>query len=112
MAPAAEVVERRLLLRADLLREAAAIDEHAGRQVLAELASGEVQVERESRRLVAPVSGGAGSLVEALRRLDAIGTTVLDVGLRRPTLDDVFLALTGVPAEKTDTEPALEGVAP
>ena len=69
------------------------------RQVLAELALGEVQVERESRRLVAPVSGGAGSLVEALRRLDAIGTTVLDVGLRRPTLDDVFLSLTGHVAE-------------
>jgi len=84
------------------------------RQVLAELASGDVQVERESRRLVAPVTGGAGSLVEALRRLDAIGTTVLDVGLRRPTLDDVFLSLTGSHAEKVeaDTEAALEEVAP
>ena len=37
VAPAAEVVERRLLLRADLLREPAAVDEHAGRQVGAEL---------------------------------------------------------------------------
>jgi len=72
-------------------------DVEPSRQVLAELASGEVQVDAESRRLVAPVSGGAGALVEALRRLDAAGTAVLDVGLRRPTLDDVFLALTGTP---------------
>jgi ABC-2 type transport system ATP-binding protein len=38
-------------------------------------------------------------LVEALRRLDADGIAVLDVALRRPTLDDVFLTLTGHAAE-------------
>jgi ABC-2 type transport system ATP-binding protein len=68
-------------------------------RVLAELAVGEVQVEQGSRRLVAPVSGGAGVLVEAVRRLDAEGVDVLDVGMRRPTLDDVFLSLTGQPAD-------------
>jgi len=70
-------------------------DVEPARVVLAALAAGEVQVDRESRRLVAPVLGGAGALMEALRRLDAEGTAVLDVGLRRPTLDDVFLTLTG-----------------
>ena len=58
-------------------------------------AIGEVIVDEHTRRLTAPVRGGAGALVEALRNLDAAEVAVLDVGLRRPTLDDVFLTLTG-----------------
>jgi ABC-2 type transport system ATP-binding protein len=54
---------------------------------------GEVQI--SGRDLTAPVSGGAGTLTEVLRRLNAEGVNLRDVGLRRPTLDDVFLALTG-----------------
>jgi ABC-2 type transport system ATP-binding protein len=38
-------------------------------------------------------------LVEAVRRLDAAGVPIADLSLRRPTLDDVFLALTGRTAE-------------
>ncbi len=41
-------------------------------------------------------------LVEALRRLDAADVALLDVGLRRPTLDDVFLTLTGHAAEAAE----------
>jgi ABC-2 type transport system ATP-binding protein len=63
------------------------------RQVLARLAVGEVQI--SGRDLTAPVLGGAGTLTEVLRHLDAKGVKLRDVGLRRPTLDDVFLALTG-----------------
>jgi ABC-2 type transport system ATP-binding protein len=80
------------------------------RQLLAELAVGEVVVEEHSRRLVAPVSGGGSTLVEVLRRLDAAGLTVLDVALRRPTLDDVFLSLTGHAAED-DAAAAAAGAA-
>jgi ABC-2 type transport system ATP-binding protein len=69
------------------------------RTLLAELAVGEVVVEQHTRKLVAPVSGGGQTLVEVLRRLDAAGVQVLDVALRRPTLDDVFLSLTGHAAE-------------
>ncbi|MDQ2747935.1 MAG: ATP-binding cassette domain-containing protein [Pseudonocardiales bacterium] len=69
------------------------------RTVLAEIADGEVAVEEHTRRLTAPVKGGAGELMEALRRLDAENIVVLDVALRRPTLDDVFLTLTGHAAE-------------
>ncbi len=47
------------------------------------------------RKLTAPVVGGTTALVAALRALDADGVAVSDVGLRRPTLDDVFLAVTG-----------------
>ena len=72
------------------------------RDVLSDLAIGEVLVEDHVRRLTAPVSGGGKVLVDALGRLDAAGIEVLDVGLRRPTLDDVFLSLTGHAAEASD----------
>jgi ABC-2 type transport system ATP-binding protein len=42
---------------------------------------------------------GAKALIEALRRLDELNVAVLDVALHRPTLDDVFLSLTGRMAE-------------
>jgi ABC-2 type transport system ATP-binding protein len=41
------------------------------------------------------VANGPSDLVEAVRRLDAAGVELADLGLRRPSLDDVFLALTG-----------------
>jgi ABC-2 type transport system ATP-binding protein len=78
----------------------------AARDVLAGVAAGEVVVDPHTRRLTAPVTGGAKVLVEALSRLDAAGIDVLDVGLRRPTLDDVFLTLTGHAAQ--DSSPAEE----
>jgi ABC-2 type transport system ATP-binding protein len=45
-----------------------------------------------------------GTIVEAVRRLDEVGVAVDDLGLRRPTLDDVFLTLTGHAAEATDDD--------
>jgi len=59
------------------------------------LAVDEPQVDLQTRRLTLPVSGGAEVLAEALRRLDGSSAEIFDVGLRRPDLDDVFLALTG-----------------
>jgi len=70
--------------------------------VLTAVACGEVQVDGRTRSLVAPISGGAAVLTQALRELDANGIAVQDVGLRRPTLDDVFLTLTGHAAEGDD----------
>jgi ABC-2 type transport system ATP-binding protein len=75
------------------------------------LGAGEAQVDRHTRRLTLPVDGGAAVLVAALRDLDAAGVAVHDVGLRRPTLDDVFLSLTGHVAEaaaQPQTETATE----
>ncbi|MFP5307956.1 MAG: ATP-binding cassette domain-containing protein [Actinomycetes bacterium] len=69
------------------------------REVLTTLAVGEIGVEEHTRTLTVPVEGGARALTAALRDLDAAGVEVLDVGLRRPTLDDVFLTLTGHAAE-------------
>ena len=51
------------------------------------------------RQITAPVSTGSVALFEVLKSLDAAGIHALDVGLKRPSLDDVFLALTGHTAE-------------
>ncbi|HLM06538.1 MAG TPA: ATP-binding cassette domain-containing protein [Blastococcus sp.] len=64
----------------------------------------EPRLDEQTRRLSLPVRGGTEVLAEALRRLDGSGVEVLDVGLRRPDLDDVFLTLTGHGAEQ-DAEP-------
>jgi ABC-2 type transport system ATP-binding protein len=71
------------------------------RDVLVPLATGDVDVDGHTRTVTVPVSGGASVLLEALRRLDAESVEVSDVALRRPTLDDVFLTLTGRAAEET-----------
>jgi ABC-2 type transport system ATP-binding protein len=63
--------------------------------VLDVLAVGEVQMDKETRRLTAAVGDGAESLRKALLHLRRSDVALLDVGLRRPTLDDVFLTLTG-----------------
>jgi ABC-2 type transport system ATP-binding protein len=65
------------------------------------LAVDEPHVDEQARRLSLPVSGGAEVLAEALQRLDGYSADIFDVGLRRPDLDDVFLALTGHAAEET-----------
>ncbi len=77
--------------------------------VLGALSDGAVAVEEHNRRLTAPVKGGAGVLIEALRNLDAQGIGVLDVALRRPTLDDVFLTLTGHAAQSDAAEGVEDG---
>ncbi|HEX4702488.1 MAG TPA: ATP-binding cassette domain-containing protein [Pseudonocardiaceae bacterium] len=69
------------------------------RQVLAEVGSDEPKVDEQARRISVAVDTGPKALIEALRRLDTDSIGVLDVGLHRPTLDDVFLSLTGHSAE-------------
>ncbi|WP_432064806.1 ATP-binding cassette domain-containing protein [Streptomyces sp. C10-9-1] len=69
------------------------------REVLAGRGKGEVAVVRHTRKLTVPVTGGAKLLAEVIRDLDARGVEIDDIGLRRPTLDDVFISLTGHAAE-------------
>lgn len=53
-----------------------------------------------SDRIAIPAPDGANTLMEALRRLDVANIGVADVALRRPSLDDVFIALTKKPATR------------
>ena len=76
-----------------------AADLEPARAVLSALAIGEVTIDEHTRRLTVPVTGGGKVLVDVIGRLEAAGIASLDVGLRRPTLDDVFLTLTGHAAE-------------
>jgi ABC-2 type transport system ATP-binding protein len=73
-------------------------------RILTGLALAEPTVDQRTRELLAPVAGGAKLLVEAVRQLDSAGITVDDLALRRPTLDDVFLALTGKAAEVAEND--------
>jgi ABC-2 type transport system ATP-binding protein len=57
------------------------------------------------RTISAPVTTGSIALMEALRALDEAKIHPLDIGLKRPSLDDVFLSLTGHVAEEVVTEP-------
>jgi ABC-2 type transport system ATP-binding protein len=59
-----------------------------------------------TRTVSAPVVNGSKDLLEALRALDDAKIHPLDIGLRRPSLDDVFLSLTGHVAEEVSAEPA------
>ena len=61
--------------------------------------AGAVHLSQDGRRLRAPVRSGGGLASTVVRALDAAGITVDDVEVRQPSLDDVFFALTGRPAE-------------
>ena len=80
------VIEVHTRDKADLARVAAA---------LAGLDHGQAQIEEATRRVSVAVEAGTDRLRDALRSLDTAGVAVEDVSLRRPTLDEVFLALTG-----------------
>jgi ABC-2 type transport system ATP-binding protein len=67
----------------------------AAAAILAGIASGEPEVDREALSVNAPVTRRVAALTEAVRSLADAVIEVRDIGLRRPTLDDVFLELTG-----------------
>lgn len=72
-------------------------------EVLTPLGVGRPTVDEGRRSFVMPVSGGPEVLSQALRLLDVREVRLDDVGLRRPTLDDVFLSLTGRHTEPDHT---------
>jgi ABC-2 type transport system ATP-binding protein len=82
------------------LADASAVDTAV--RALAPMADEPPVADGETVRL--PVTQRTGTIVEAVRRLDEAGVAVDDLGLRRPTLDDVFLALTGHAAEAADED--------
>jgi ABC-2 type transport system ATP-binding protein len=64
-------------------------------QLIAEIAGGEPNVDPHLRRITVPTPSGVELLLTAARRLQDAGIRLDDLGVRRPSLDDVFLALTG-----------------
>ncbi|GGN88306.1 ATP-binding cassette domain-containing protein [Nocardia rhizosphaerihabitans] len=69
-------------------------------QALAGLADGEIHLEPGLRRVTVPVANGSQDLVTAIGLLSEQKVQINDVALRRPSLDDVFLTLTGHEAEE------------
>lgn len=96
------------------VRLASSVDVAATESILAGVSMGEVQVDEQARILTAAVTGGVDVLGEVLHRLRAANVSVVDVGLRRPTLDDVFLSLTGHAAEEVaeSGDQSLDGSGP
>ncbi len=68
------------------------------------------RVDRPTRSIAVPVERGSAQLLEAVRMLDGLNLAVSDIGLRRATLDEVFLSLTGRPAE-SEPDPDADGSA-
>lgn len=63
------------------------------------IADPDIQIDEHARRFTVQYPAGAAGLAEAVRGLDEEGLALTDFSLRRPTLDDVFLQLTGHMAE-------------
>lgn len=70
--------------------------------------SGEIQISAERRHLAVPVTNGAQQLAAIIRDLDAAHVPLEDLALRRPTLDDVFLTLTGHAASEGEASTQAE----
>jgi ABC-2 type transport system ATP-binding protein len=81
-----ERLEVRVTHRADLT---------AATAILKAVGNAEPTVDPEAHLVAVPVNGGVAALTEAVRQLDAADVEPADIGVRRPTLDDVFLQLTG-----------------
>jgi ABC-2 type transport system ATP-binding protein len=68
-------------------------------EVMARVGAEPPRIDEGSRRVTVPVDGGTAVITEAIRALDHAGLVVDDIAVRRPTLDEVFLTLTGAPIE-------------
>src|SRR5262249_34454532 len=92
-----EVIEVRARKAADLPDLARA---------LAHVGSDRARLDAATNRLTLAVSAGPLAISTAVRTPGDLGTEVDDIGLRRPTWEEVFLAMTGAPAESAEDEPA------
>jgi ABC-2 type transport system ATP-binding protein len=77
---------------------------------VADVGEGEPHADEATGRISVPIgAGGSDALVSAVRALDAAALQVQGLTIRRPSLDDVFLAVTGHAAEETEQHPAGRG---
>ncbi len=96
-----DVLEARVAHPGDLERAAA---------LIGEVTSGRPHVDVEERRVSLPTMGATPVLIAAGRRLEEAGVVLEDLGIRHPSLDDVFLSLTGNTPGPTDG-PAIDDAA-
>jgi ABC-2 type transport system ATP-binding protein len=78
-----------------------------GAELVVQAAGGgasEVQINKEAGKVTVRVNDGSGALADTIRLLDAAGLAIADLALRKPTLDDVFLTLTGRSVEEATAE--------
>jgi ABC-2 type transport system ATP-binding protein len=80
----------------------------AAARIVSQVTSGPVRREPTGQRVTAPAPAGPGQLGEVIALLAAASIAVDEIGLRRPTLDEAFLALTGA-TDSTENSPALVG---
>jgi len=81
-------------------------DPHRVAGALATLGTAQPAVDEAAGRVILPVADGAAILPEVAARLAAAGLQVASLALRRPTLEEAFLAYTGPPAGRPPTGPA------
>ena len=75
-------------------------------EIVAAVSSAKPLVDENLRQVSAPVTTSSRALIDAARALDEAGIHPLDIGLKRPSLDDVFISLTGHVAEEKKEEVA------
>jgi ABC-2 type transport system ATP-binding protein len=99
--------ELKARLGSDLIEvEVSASDLGPALAALTEVGCREPTVDAERSRITIPVCDAVADLMTALRHLDHAGITPTDLGLRHPSLDDVFLSLTGRNTADEELEPA------
>jgi ABC-2 type transport system ATP-binding protein len=77
-------------------------------EALRPLTTGTIDADATRTHLQASIRSGDRTVPQAIRALDDAGVDVLDVEVRRPTLDDVFLTLTGKRVESDDTDDEID----
>jgi ABC-2 type transport system ATP-binding protein len=73
-------------------------------EAVASIGTEEPRIDHSSRRVTVPVDSGTAAVTAAVRAVEDLGLEIDDIGLRRPTLDEVFLSLTGRPAAEDEDE--------
>lgn len=76
------------------------VDMESATSALQTLGTSHPEKEKEGFKIMIPIKNKTSKMVEAIRILDNIQIEIVDIGIRRPTLDDVFLIVTGHNTQK------------
>ena len=87
-------------------------DRDQAMQAMRRTFDGEVTWDSERSRLLVPAPDGSSTMAAVVRVLDGAGVTAEDLSIHKPTLDDVFLSLTGSSAPSDGEDEEIEEVQP